>query len=139
MRQPRPSRPQALADMRSLPRPNPSDGARERIPRPDRNPLYAAADPPASGRCPTARGPSVRRARRLGTALALCRRMQEMRESEVASQFVQGLDYPIAKAQIVAAAREASLNGTLQDALQKIADREYSEPGELTQALNAAG
>src|SRR6266700_1395284 len=24
----------------------------------DRNPLYAAADPPASGRCPTARGPS---------------------------------------------------------------------------------
>ena len=30
-----------------------------------RNPLYAAADPPASGRCPTARGPSVR-PRRLG-------------------------------------------------------------------------
>src|ERR1700716_2096009 len=27
--------------------------------RRDRNPLYAAADPPASGRCPTARGPSV--------------------------------------------------------------------------------
>src|SRR5437763_16160510 len=27
--------------------------------RPDRNPLYAAADPRASGRCPTARGPSV--------------------------------------------------------------------------------
>src|SRR6266849_2538075 len=27
--------------------------------QPDRNPLYAAADPPASGRCPTARGPSV--------------------------------------------------------------------------------
>src|SRR5438477_9833366 len=31
----------------------------ERKARPDRNPLYAAADPPASGRCPTARGPSV--------------------------------------------------------------------------------
>src|SRR5947199_4710745 len=31
----------------------------ERQARPDRNPLYAAADPPASGRCPTARGPSV--------------------------------------------------------------------------------
>ena len=29
-----------------------------------RNPLYAAADPPASGRCPTARGPSA--PRRLG-------------------------------------------------------------------------
>ena len=25
----------------------------------DRNPLYAAVDPPASGRFPTARGPSV--------------------------------------------------------------------------------
>ena len=27
--------------------------------QPDRNPLYAAADPPASGRYPAARGPSV--------------------------------------------------------------------------------
>ena len=65
--------------------------------------------------------------------------MQEMRESEVASQFVAGLDYPIAKAEIVAAAREASLDRTLQDALQKLPDREYSEPAELTHALNAAG
>ena len=63
--------------------------------------------------------------------------MQEMQQSEVASQFVHGLDYPIAKADILAAAREASLDGTLQDALKKIPDREYSEPGELTQALNA--
>src|SRR5438552_16999702 len=40
--------------------------ARPRIPRRrDRNPLYAAADPPASGRCPTARGPSVASARPL--------------------------------------------------------------------------
>src|SRR5437870_11716800 len=30
-----------------------------------RNPLYAAADPPASGRCPTARGPSELPARDL--------------------------------------------------------------------------
>src|SRR5206468_170400 len=37
-------------------------GDLERQARPDRNPLYAAADPPASGRCPTARGPSVERA-----------------------------------------------------------------------------
>ena len=65
--------------------------------------------------------------------------MQEMQESEIASQFVAGLDYPISKDAIVAAAREASLDGTLQDALKKIPDREYSEPGELTQALNAAG
>src|SRR2546430_17739427 len=33
--------------------------------QPDRNPLYAAADPPASGRCPTARGPSVGSAARI--------------------------------------------------------------------------
>jgi Protein of unknown function (DUF2795) len=65
--------------------------------------------------------------------------MEEMRESKVASQFVEGLDYPISKDAIVAAAREASVDGTLQDALQKIPDREYSEPDALTQALNAAG
>ena len=65
--------------------------------------------------------------------------MQEMQESEIASQFVSGLDYPIGKYAIVAAAREASLDGTLQDALKKLPDREYSEPNELTQALNAAG
>ena len=64
--------------------------------------------------------------------------MQEMQASEVASQFVQGLDYPIAKAKVLSAAREASLAETLQTALEKIPDREYSEPGELTQALNAA-
>ncbi len=63
--------------------------------------------------------------------------MQEMQESQVASQFVQGLDYPISRDAIVAAAREASLDGTLQDALKKLPDREYSEPEELTQALNA--
>jgi hypothetical protein len=65
--------------------------------------------------------------------------MEEMRESKVASQFVEGLDYPISKDAIVAAAREASVDGTLQDALQKIPDRKYSEPDALTQALNAAG
>ena len=64
--------------------------------------------------------------------------MQEMRESEVASQFVSGLDYPIAKADILASAREASLDRTLQDALQKLPDRDYAGPEELTQALNAA-
>ena len=63
--------------------------------------------------------------------------MQEMQESKVASQFVHGLDYPIAKADILAAAREASLDGTLQQALEKLPDRDYAEPEELTQALNA--
>ena len=65
--------------------------------------------------------------------------MQEMQESEVADQFVKGLDYPLAKADILSAAREASLSSTIQEALSKIPDREYAEPEELTQALNAAG
>ena len=64
--------------------------------------------------------------------------MQELRESEVADQFVKGLDYPIAKADIVSAAREASLSSTIQEALSKVPDREYSEPHELTEALNAS-
>ena len=64
--------------------------------------------------------------------------MQEMRESEVADQFVKGLDYPIAKADIVSAARQASLSSTIQEALSKVPDREYSEPQELTEALNAS-
>ncbi len=62
--------------------------------------------------------------------------MQEMQESEVADQFVKGLDYPIAKAEIVTAARDASVSSTIQDALSKIPDREHSEPEELTRALN---
>jgi len=64
--------------------------------------------------------------------------MQEMRASEIASQFVEGLDYPISKDTIVAAAREASIDPTVLDSLKKIPDREYSGPGELTQAMNAA-
>jgi len=64
--------------------------------------------------------------------------MQEMQESEVADQFVKGLDYPIAKAEIVTAAREASLSSTIQEALNKLPEREYSGPEDLTQALNAA-
>ena len=65
-------------------------------------------------------------------------RLQEMQESEIASQFVAGLDYPISKDAIVAAAREASLDGTLQEALKKLPERDYSGPEDLTQALNAA-
>src|SRR5207237_7839376 len=43
--------------------------ARDAIPRPDRNPLHAAAAPPASGPCPPARGPSVRPRATLHAAL----------------------------------------------------------------------
>jgi len=62
-----------------------------------------------------------------------------MQESEVADQFVQGLDYPVSKNAIVESAREANLSQMIQDAVAKLPDREYSEPEELTQALNAAG
>ena len=61
-----------------------------------------------------------------------------MQASEAASQFVEGLDYPISKDAIVAAAREASVGSGLQEAIERLPDREYSEPEELTQALNAA-
>jgi hypothetical protein len=64
--------------------------------------------------------------------------MQEMRESKVASQFLEGLDYPISKNEILAAARDASIDQAVLDSLNKIPDREYSEPGELTKALNAS-
>lgn len=64
--------------------------------------------------------------------------MKEMRESEVADQFVKGLDYPVAKADIVSSASEASLSATIQDALKKIPDREYVDADDLTQALNAS-
>ncbi|MEK6226899.1 MAG: DUF2795 domain-containing protein [Chloroflexota bacterium] len=69
---------------------------------------------------------------------ALVLGMQEMQASEAASQFVEGLDYPISKDAIVAAARQASVGSGLQEALAKLPDREYSEPQDLTQALNAA-
>ncbi|TME29969.1 MAG: DUF2795 domain-containing protein [Chloroflexi bacterium] len=64
--------------------------------------------------------------------------MQEMQASEAASQFVEGLDYPISKDAIIAAAREASVGPTLEEALKKLPEREYSGPEDLTQALNAA-
>lgn len=63
--------------------------------------------------------------------------MQEMRLSEIASQFVEGLDYPISKSHVLAAALDASIDPRVLDSLKKIPDRDYSEPKELTQALNA--
>jgi uncharacterized protein DUF2795 len=64
--------------------------------------------------------------------------MKEMQASEVADQFIKGLEYPVSKKSIVAAAREASLGPTIQDALKKLPEREYSDAEDLTQALNAS-
>ncbi|TMC41987.1 MAG: DUF2795 domain-containing protein, partial [Chloroflexi bacterium] len=60
-------------------------------------------------------------------ALALGAAVQELQASQVADQFVKGLDYPIAKTQIVNAARDASLGPAVQEALNKIPDREYAD------------
>jgi hypothetical protein len=64
-------------------------------------------------------------------------RMQEMRASEAASQLVESLDYPVSKTQVIAAAREANLGSTLEEALGKLVEREYADAGDLTRALNA--
>lgn len=64
--------------------------------------------------------------------------MQEMQASEVADQFVKGLDYPIAKPAILGAAREASLGPTVQEALNKLPDREYADAEDLTRTMNAS-
>jgi hypothetical protein len=63
--------------------------------------------------------------------------MQEMQASEIASQFIEGLDYPASKSAILAAARDASVNPTLQDSLKKLPDREYVDAEDLTRTLNA--
>jgi uncharacterized protein DUF2795 len=63
--------------------------------------------------------------------------MQELQASKIADQFVKGLDYPIAKAEIVTAASEASLGPTVLEALKMLPDREYSDPEDLTKAMNA--
>jgi hypothetical protein len=61
-----------------------------------------------------------------------------MRISEIASQFVEGLDYPISKNEILAAARDASIDQAVLDSLKKIPDRDYIDAEELTKALNAS-
>jgi hypothetical protein len=63
--------------------------------------------------------------------------MQEMRASEIASQFIEGLDYPISKNAILAASRAAAIGPTVQDSLKKLPDREYVDAQDLTQQLNA--
>jgi len=73
-----------------------------------------------------------------GAPLAVCLLMQEMRISEIASQFLEGLDYPIGKDAILKAAREASIDQSVQASLEKLPDRDYIDADELTKALNAS-
>jgi uncharacterized protein DUF2795 len=63
--------------------------------------------------------------------------MQEMQASGNASQFVNGLDYPTNKKEILRAARKAGVGPTVQDALNKLPDREYEDAEDVTTAMNA--
>ena len=64
--------------------------------------------------------------------------MQEMQTSKVASQFVESLEYPVSKSEIVTAARKADLGAVVQEAVEKVPDREYVDAADLTQALNGS-
>jgi uncharacterized protein DUF2795 len=64
--------------------------------------------------------------------------MQEMRASKAAEEFVNGLDYPIAKSGILASARETALGPTVEEALNKLPDREYTDAEDLTRTMNAS-
>jgi uncharacterized protein DUF2795 len=63
--------------------------------------------------------------------------MKEMQASEDASQFVQGLEYPASKSSILAAGRATNVGPMVQEALNKLPDREYADAEDLTKALNA--
>jgi len=65
------------------------------------------------------------------------RPMREMQQSATAEGFVEGLDYPAAKSEILAQAREAKLPDDVVAAFEKIPDREYGDAKDLTGALNA--
>ena len=64
--------------------------------------------------------------------------MQEMQAAKAADEFLKSLEYPARKHSILAAAREAGLGPTVQEALDKLPDREYGNSEELTKELNAS-
>ena len=64
--------------------------------------------------------------------------MQEMQASQNASQFVEGLEYPITKSETLSAARTANVGPMIQDSLNKIADREYADGEDLTKEMTRA-
>jgi Protein of unknown function (DUF2795) len=65
--------------------------------------------------------------------------MQELSTSRLARQFVEGLDYPIGKADVLAAARTAELGDDLTGALRRIPDRQFTDAEDLARELTAAG
>lgn len=63
--------------------------------------------------------------------------MRELDASAAAAQFVEGLDYPATKAEILLKAGEAEVSDTIARSLAEIADREYEDARDLTAELNA--
>jgi uncharacterized protein DUF2795 len=64
--------------------------------------------------------------------------MQEIQESRIAGEFLRTLDYPIAKADLVRAARESKLADPICQTFEKLPDRDYEDAEDVTGALNAA-
>jgi hypothetical protein len=63
--------------------------------------------------------------------------MQEMQANKAIEEFVTGLEYPIAKPAILASARETGLGQTVEEALNKLPEREYADAEDLTNELKA--
>ena len=64
--------------------------------------------------------------------------MQELSTSRLARQFVSGLDYPIGKEDVVAAARDAQLTDELSEVVARIPDREFADAEDLAREMTAA-
>jgi hypothetical protein len=64
--------------------------------------------------------------------------MQEMNATKAADKFLEGLDYPISKADLVRAASEANLDDTILASFEKLFDREYRDAEDVAETLNAA-
>ena len=65
--------------------------------------------------------------------------MQEMQESRLTGELLRGLDYPIAKTDLLRAARESNVADPIREALEKLPERDYKDAEDVTEALNAAG
>jgi hypothetical protein len=63
--------------------------------------------------------------------------MQEMQANKAAEEFVSGLEYPIAKSEILASAHETGLGQTVEEALNKLPEREFADAEDLTRELRA--
>jgi hypothetical protein len=54
-------------------------------------------------------------------------------------KFLGGLDYPVRKEQLVERARHAGADEKVQQALERLPDREYKTPIDVSQAIAGTG